>query len=185
MNAAAMELGQAVGVSAACRVLGVPRSSLYRAQQSVKSVPRPTPPRALSPEEKAEVRSVLNSERFWDCAPREVYATLLDEGTYYCDWRTMYRILKEHDEVQERRHQRRHPVCSKPELRATGHIISRCRVYARDRSRQVSAFRAYSRRARRRAPGRGPTPFGAARQASRAGTGFLATGAGFGSRSVG
>ena len=120
MNAAAEELGQAVGVSAACRALGVPRSSLYRSQQTAKSAPRPTPPRALSPEEKAEVRAVLNSERFWDCAPREVYATLLDEGTYYCDWRTMYRILKEHDEVQERRHQRRHPVCNKPELRATG-----------------------------------------------------------------
>jgi putative transposase len=74
----------------------------------------------LSATEKAEVRAVLNSERFWDAAPREVYAALLDEGIYHCHWRTMYRILEEHDEVQERRNQRRYPVSIKPELRATG-----------------------------------------------------------------
>jgi putative transposase len=117
----AERLGEMVGVSEACRVLGVPRSSLYRARKP-KTVPspRPTPPRALAPEEKAGVRAVLNSERFCDSAPREVYATLLDEGEYYCHWRTMYRILEEHDEVHERRNQRRHPVSIKPELRARG-----------------------------------------------------------------
>jgi putative transposase len=74
----------------------------------------------LSQTEKAEVRQVLNSERFQDAAPRQVYATLLDEQVYLCHWRTMYRILKEHDEVRERRHVRRHPTYSKPELVATG-----------------------------------------------------------------
>jgi putative transposase len=73
----------------------------------------------LRPEEKAKVRALLNSERFWDSAPREVYATLLDEGVYLCHWRTMYRILEEHDEVQERRNQRRQPRSVRPELRAT------------------------------------------------------------------
>jgi putative transposase len=82
--------------------------------------PCPTPARALSREEKAEVRHVLNSERFQDAAPRQVYATLLDDQVYLCHWRTMYRILKEHDEVQERRHVRRHPTYAKPELVATG-----------------------------------------------------------------
>jgi putative transposase len=121
MIEATEELGERVGVSKACRLLGVPRSSLYRARKpKLASVPRPTPPRALSPSEKAEVRAVLNSERFWDSAPREVYATLLDEGEYYCHWRTMYRILEEHDEVHERRNQRRRPVSVKPKLRATG-----------------------------------------------------------------
>lgn len=121
MIEAAEELGATVGVSEACRVLGVPRSSLYRARQpQAAPAPRPTPPRALSAAEKAEVRAVLNSERFWDSAPREVYATLLDEGEYLCHWRTMYHILEEHDEVHERRNRRRHPVSVKPELRATG-----------------------------------------------------------------
>jgi putative transposase len=63
---------------------------------------------------------VLNSEPFQDCAPREVYATLLDEGQYLCSWSTMYRILKERRQVRERRNQLRHPTYTKPELLATG-----------------------------------------------------------------
>jgi putative transposase len=65
------------------------------------------------------VRQELNSERFQDCAPREVYATLLDEGRYLCSWRSMYRILDEHQEVRERRNQLPHPSYTKPELLAT------------------------------------------------------------------
>jgi hypothetical protein len=65
------------------------------------------------------VHQTLTSERFWDCSPREVYASLLDEGIYLCHWRTMYRILEEHGQVQERRNQLQHPVYSKPELLAT------------------------------------------------------------------
>jgi putative transposase len=74
----------------------------------------------LTSAEKVTVREVLNSERFQDSAPRQVYATLLDEGIYYCHWRTMYRILAEYGEVRERRNQLRHPVYEKPELLATG-----------------------------------------------------------------
>jgi putative transposase len=66
------------------------------------------------------VRDLLNSQRFQDQAPRQVYAKLLDEGQYLCHWRTMYRILEAHQEVCERRHQRRHPTYAKPELLATG-----------------------------------------------------------------
>jgi len=120
MMETAEELSKSAGVANACQVLGVARSSLYWARQPKQSpTPRPAPERALSSEEKAEVYQTLDSERFWDCTPREVYATLLDEGTYLCHWRTMYRILEEHDEVQERRNQLRHPGYSKPELLAT------------------------------------------------------------------
>jgi putative transposase len=121
MIKAAEELGEKVGVSEACRVLGVSRSSVYRARKGKgEPSPRPTPAWALSEEKKVEVHEMLNSERFCDSSPRQVYATLLDEGTYYCHWRTMYRILAEYDEVRERRRQRRHVKREKPELRATG-----------------------------------------------------------------
>ena len=63
---------------------------------------------------------MLNSERFQDLAPREVYAELLDEERYLCSISTMYRILAEHAEVRERRNQLRHPAYHKPELLATG-----------------------------------------------------------------
>jgi putative transposase len=121
------ELSGQVGISEACRTLALPRSWYYRQQADelvnnvlLPSPPRPAPQHALSDVEKAAVRTTLNSERFMEQSPREVYATLLDEGTYLCHWRTMYRILAEHDEVRERRNQRRHPVYKKPELLATG-----------------------------------------------------------------
>jgi len=122
MIESAQVLGEDVGLSEGCRALSVSRSSVYRMRKpKAEPAPRPTPLRALRDEEKAELRAVLNSERFCDSAPREVYATLLDEdGVYLCHWRTMYRILEEHDEVQERRRQRCHPKRVKPELRATG-----------------------------------------------------------------
>ena len=118
------ELAAAVGVAESCRVLGVPRSSHYRGRQMPEAPPpapieRPAPARSLSAEERTAVRDVLNSERFQDCAPREVYATLLDEQVYLCSWRTMYRILATADEVRERRDQVRRPTYTKPELLAT------------------------------------------------------------------
>ena len=120
MIQAAEELGKKTGISSACQALGVPRSSVYRARRPKPAAePRPTPKRALSPTERATVRQVLNSEEFWDSSPRQVYARLLDEGSYLCHWRTMYRILDEHAEVQERRNQLQHPNYTKPELLAT------------------------------------------------------------------
>lgn len=114
------ELASQIGLKRACEVLKVPRSRVYRARQPKAAAPvRPPPSHALSPAEKARVREVLNSERFMDQAPRQVYARLLDEGTYLCHWRTMYRILSAHDEVRERRLVRRHPTYQKPELLAT------------------------------------------------------------------
>ena len=112
---------EAVGVSQACGALGLARSSYYRALEPRRDLStRPSPRRALSEAERTEVRDLLNSERFCDVSPRQVYATLLDEGRYVCHWRTMYRILAAHDEVRERRDQLRHPDYKKPELLATG-----------------------------------------------------------------
>lgn len=102
-----------------CWALGVGRASFYRTQR-----PRPRTerihPRALSVGERQEVLGVLNSERFWDQAPGEVYATLLDEGRYLCSERSMYRILAENRQVRERRDQLRHPPYQAPELLASG-----------------------------------------------------------------
>ena len=121
MIATAESLATTLGVSAACEVVGVPRSSFYRTRQpKIIPAPRPSPARALTPTETEAVRQVLNSERFVDQAPRQVYATLLDEDTYLCHWRTMYRILEAHQEVKERRNQRQHPPVVKPQLEATG-----------------------------------------------------------------
>jgi len=106
-----------VGIVAACAALAVPRASYYRAQQPRPAPrPRPTPPRALTASQRDDVLAILDSDRFADKAPRQVYAELLDDGDYVCSISTMYRILAEHDQVRERRHQRRLPAYVKPEL---------------------------------------------------------------------
>ena len=107
------------GVRAACRVLSVPRSRWYR-KRGKGPEPRRSgaSPRALTSSEREEVHQTLNSPQFADQSPREVYASLLDEKRYLCSYRTMYRILNEHQEVRERRDQLRRPVYSKPELLA-------------------------------------------------------------------
>ncbi len=61
----------------------------------------------------------LNSERFCDKAPAQVWATLLDEGTYLASVSTMYRLLRARAQVRERRAISRRPAHVKPELMAT------------------------------------------------------------------
>lgn len=119
---AVAQLAPQVGIAAACEALGVSRASFYRQQRtnSIEPKPRPRPTRSLSQAEQQKVLEVLHSDRFVDQSPAEVYATLLDEGIYLCSLRTLYRILTEHEEVRERRNQRRHPVYQKPQLLATG-----------------------------------------------------------------
>jgi putative transposase len=112
------DLAAKIGVKAAYEALNLPRSHAYRQPKAARQGGE-KPAHALSDAERAEVRAVLNSERFMDKAPRQVYAALLDEGQYRCHWRSMYRILSEHDEVHERRILRQHPLYQKPELLAT------------------------------------------------------------------
>ena len=103
----AEELAISHGVTAACSAVVVPRSSLYRAWPTPSMLETPEPEqaagarprvrgaearsggarrsaRALSPAEQTQVRELLNSERFQDLAPREVYAELLDQERYLC-----------------------------------------------------------------------------------------------------
>ena len=77
-------------------------------------------PRALAPAERAAILDALHSTRFADLAPDEVWATLLDEGTYLGSVSTYYRVLREAGESRERRAQATHPAAVKPELVATG-----------------------------------------------------------------
>ena len=82
--------------------------------------PRPRSHRALTDTQVDEILAVLNSERFCDQAPAQIWATLLDEGRYLASVSTMYRILRSQHQVRERRRQARHPAHLKPELVATG-----------------------------------------------------------------
>ena len=113
------EAAVTLGTAPACRASGVPRASLYRGRRPVAVVrPRPVPPRALDPVERQAVLDLLHT-RFVDQAPAQMHAALLDEGTYLCSPRTMYRVLDTAQEIKERRDQVRRPHYTAPELLAT------------------------------------------------------------------
>jgi putative transposase len=122
VDAAIAELEPLIGVRAACRATGRSQSNHYRWNRKSPAPTRPArgpaqpQPRALHPDERQAVLDVLHQPRFVDEAPATVYAKLLDEGVYLCSEATMYRVLREHGEVRERRAQATHPAKVRPEL---------------------------------------------------------------------
>jgi putative transposase len=125
MIAVAEQLSSHVGKKAACEALQVPRATFYRYQAGTRmpveqNTQTTSPPLALDPEQRQTVVDILHSERFCDDTPYQIYATLLDEGSYHCSIRTMYRFLNaEHGGVKERRKHVQRPAYEKPELLAT------------------------------------------------------------------
>jgi hypothetical protein len=80
------------------------RATFYRRREAKgDSLPRPTPARAVSVDERKAVLDQLNGE-----------------GNYLCRVRTTYRILQQNQSSQERRNQLTHPKYKKQELLATG-----------------------------------------------------------------
>jgi putative transposase len=121
-----------VGVDRACRAFGTSPRTWYHRRQAAegrlrarRSRAKPAelclpPPSKIGEVERHEIRAVLCSARFCDLAPAQVYATLLDEGTYLCSERTMYRILAEADLIGDRRRGHRRSGHSAPQVNATG-----------------------------------------------------------------
>jgi transposase InsO family protein len=114
--------GAGVSTRVAAGLSGVARASADRDCRRPTPLPavRRRPVNALSPTERDRVLAVLDSPRFVDAAPAQVYAALLDQGVYIGSIATMYRILREDRQVVERRRQARHPARTRPELVATG-----------------------------------------------------------------
>lgn len=104
-----------------CDALRLPRATYYRQIKGgnrEKTKRHSAPRRKLSPEEEEKILKELNSERFCDMAPGEIFHTLLDEGIYYCSQRTMYRVLARNRQNVQRR-QREKGKYERPELLAT------------------------------------------------------------------
>ena len=124
IDAAITELEPLLGTRAACAATGRPQANHYRRHRASPASQRPPrehrpQPRALTPDERTRVRAVLNSPEHVDKAPATVYHELLDDGTYLASVSTMYRVLRAHDEVKDRRRHAVHPARVKPEPVAT------------------------------------------------------------------
>jgi len=117
-----------LSLRSACDVLGIHRSLLYRSRCSdprskeerarARSRVGTFQPRALTTIEEKNVLKVLNSERFQDQPPREVYHSLLSKEIYLCSIRTMYRILSRNRLNNDRRAQREAQRHAIPRLKA-------------------------------------------------------------------
>jgi putative transposase len=104
-----------------CHALGYPPASLYRALKPQNKKLRKRggrSPRKLSQEEESHVHDILNSPKYCDMSPPEIFTTLLDKGRYHCSVRTMYRILQKHGQTTLRQ-QARAKNYARPELLAT------------------------------------------------------------------
>ena len=95
MQKMALEACSEYGVTEASRGFGVSRATLNRLRN-----PKPKQKterhnhRRLTDAEEQTVLDILTNDRFMDESVPEVYATILDEGTYLCSQRTMYRVLE-------------------------------------------------------------------------------------------
>ena len=111
-----------IGTRAACAAAGVPQATWYRRHRISPPPPKAAPvpqagrvqPRALAAAERTAILDALHTDRFADLAPAEVWAILLDEGTYLGSVSTYYRVLREAGESRERRRQATHPAAVKP-----------------------------------------------------------------------
>nr|WP_235673561.1 IS3 family transposase [Mycolicibacter algericus] len=106
----------------AAALTGMHRSTAVRRAKPKPAPAQPAvrvPVNKLTAAECARVLAELNSARFVDAAPVQVWAALLDEETYLCSISTMYRLLNANKQVKERRRLARHRKTVCPELVAT------------------------------------------------------------------
>jgi putative transposase len=114
---------ESLGTRALCETLGEPGSSCYRAARAprIETETRLRAPshRKLRHCEERHIHALLNSDRFVDLAPAEVFVMLPDAAQYYYPMHAMYRILDRYGETTERR-QRPPRTSARPELLASG-----------------------------------------------------------------
>jgi putative transposase len=117
-----------VSIAAACALIGRSRATTHYRHQVERPGPvhgphraRRPPPSTITPDERAQVLAVLNSEPYRDLAIPQVWARELDEGRrYWCSMSSMYRIARAAGQSRERRAQATHPPRVRPELMARG-----------------------------------------------------------------
>jgi putative transposase len=74
--------GAGVPTRTAAALVGVPRATATRKPRAATLDRGRVPVNKLTDAERAEVLRVVNSTRFVDLAPIQIYAQLLDEGVY-------------------------------------------------------------------------------------------------------
>ncbi len=89
------EAAKIIGIERACVAVGIDTSTYYRYLKpkpiSAKKVYAPSPE---SEELRREVLALFQQDRFSGCSPRNIFATLKEEGRFVCSVSTLYRIRR-------------------------------------------------------------------------------------------
>jgi len=91
----------------ACEILGLSVRAVQRWRrqgggEDRRRGPHSTPPNALSAEERQGVLEILDHPEHQDRSPKQIVPSLADQGTYVASESTMYRILREEDQLAHR-----------------------------------------------------------------------------------
>jgi transposase InsO family protein len=112
--------------SEACALVGLSARTLQRWRKQPggddrREGPRHTPANALSPQETAQVLSVMTSPRYAAVPPKQLVPQLADEGLYLASESTLYRLRRRHGLSRHTRSaSRTHVTRAKMVHRATG-----------------------------------------------------------------
>lgn len=119
---AVQEIAEVLPIIRACQLFEIHRATYYRAITPSSSTARayPEPSNKLTATQRQQVLDLLVHPDYADKTPYAVYFHLLDQGTYLCSVRTMYRLLNEQGWVRERREFLRRPPYQRPQLVARG-----------------------------------------------------------------
>jgi len=95
----------------ACEILGLSVRAVQRWRrqgggEDRRRGPHSTPPNALSAEERQRVVEIANDPEHQDRSPKQIVPSLADQGTYVASESTMYRILREQDQLGHRERSR-------------------------------------------------------------------------------
>ena len=111
----------------ACIELGLTLRTLERWRQgdAVKSdgrpgASRPVPRNRLSEAERTQVLKVVNEPRFASLPPTQIVPRLADEGRYLASESTVYRLLRDRDQLKHRGRARASQTRTVPRSRASG-----------------------------------------------------------------
>ncbi len=109
----------------ACEILGLSERTIQRWRplgggEDGRHGPHSAPPNKLAPEDRQRVLQIVNSPEFCDLSPKQIVPRLADQEIYVASESTIYRLLREEDQLAHRQRSKP-PVVRRPRAQiATG-----------------------------------------------------------------
>ena len=111
--------------AAACKVIGITERTLQRWKKAKSMVDgrahrQRIPHNKLSSDEREQILGIINCPKYGHLPPSKIVPSLADEGKYLASEATMYRILKQENQLAHRLTSKPRTICKPKALRAYG-----------------------------------------------------------------